>query len=83
MASGCAPVASDTGVFRNVIEDSQVGYVVPAGDAAALASSMRNLMENIQLAKIFGERGRRYIVEKLSVDAEAENIKEVYKTIWT
>jgi len=83
MASGCAPVASDTGVFRNVIEDSQVGYVVPAGDAAALASSMRKLMENIQLAKIFGESGRRYIVEKLSVDAEAENIKEVYKTIWT
>jgi mannosyltransferase len=83
MSSGCAPVASDTGVFRNVIEDSQVGYVVPVGDAAALASSIRTLMENIQLAKSFGERGRGYIVEKLSVDTEAANIKEVYKTIWT
>jgi mannosyltransferase len=83
MAAGCAPVASDTGVFRNVIEDSQLGYVVPVGDAAALASSVRKLMENIQLAKSFGECGRKYIVEKLSVDTEAANIKEVYKTIWT
>ena len=83
MAAGCAPVASDTGVFRNVIEDSQVGYVVPVGDAAALASSIRKLMENIKLAKSFGERGRGYIVERLSVDTEAANIKEVYKTIWT
>jgi mannosyltransferase len=83
MASGCAPVASDTGVFRNVIEESQVGYIVPVGDAASLVSSLRKLMENIELAKSFGDRGRGYIVKNLSVDAEAATIKEVYKTIWT
>ncbi|HWQ52904.1 MAG TPA: glycosyltransferase [Bryobacteraceae bacterium] len=42
-ASGLPSVAADAGGVRDVVDDGATGFVVPAGDAAALAAAMSRL----------------------------------------
>ena len=83
MACGCAVVASDTGIFRKVVEESGAGRMVPVGDAKALASALRQLMQDPVAAAQLGEKGRRYVEACYSSESEAAGIGKIYETLWT
>ena len=44
MAAGCAVVAADAGGVGEVIRDGRTGWLVPPGDPAALAQSLRHAL---------------------------------------
>lgn len=81
MAAGNALVAARAGAAELVVEDGVSGVLIPTGDAEALAAALEPLMRDVALATAMGERGRTWVLEKFSLDAEAARIAEVYRPL--
>ena len=81
MAAGAALVAARAGAAEFVVEDGVTGQLVPPGDVDALVAALEPLMHDPASAVAMGARGRARAVEKFSLDAEADAIAEVYRTL--
>jgi mannosyltransferase len=81
MSSGAALVASRAGAAELVVEDGVTGVLTPPGDVDALAAVLEPLLRDPAAAAAMGARARKRVVEKFSLDAEANNIAEVYRML--
>jgi mannosyltransferase len=81
MAVGAALVASRAGAAELVVEDGVTGVLTPPGDADALVAVLEPLMRDPAACAVMGARGRQRVVEKFSLDAEANRIADVYRTL--
>jgi mannosyltransferase len=81
MSSGAALVASRAGAAEFVVEDGVTGVLTPPGDVDALVAALEPLMRDPAAAVAMGERARRRVLEKFSLDAEASAISAVYRTV--
>ncbi len=81
MSSGAALVASRAGAAELVVEHGVTGVLTPPGDVDALVAALEPLMRDPAAAIAMGERARRRVVAEFSLDAEAEKIAEVYRTL--
>jgi glycosyltransferase involved in cell wall biosynthesis len=68
MAMGKPVVASNVGGIPEIIEHGQNGYLVPPGDAAALASAIIYLIKNAHLRNTFGQKGRERVMTHFSAE---------------
>ena len=57
------------------------GVLTPPGDADALAAALEPLMRDPASAIAMGGRARARVLQKFSLDAEANAIAAVYKTL--
>jgi glycosyltransferase involved in cell wall biosynthesis len=82
-AMGCElpVVASDAGGLPEVVDDGVTGYVVPKGDAEAIAHALRTLLEDPDLARKMGVAGRRRALERFSWELTAKEIEAVYESL--
>ncbi|MGO9649051.1 MAG: glycosyltransferase, partial [Terriglobales bacterium] len=62
-----------------VNQHGKTGYVVPPGNAAALAQSIQHLISNSQLREEMGEAGRMRVAEHFTSTKMAEAILQVYQ----
>jgi mannosyltransferase len=81
MAVGAALVASRAGAAELVVEDGVTGLLTPTGDVDALVAALEPLLRDPASAAAMGERGRARVLEKFSLDAEANRIADVYRTL--
>jgi mannosyltransferase len=81
MSVGAALVASRAGAAELVVEDGVTGVLTLPGDVDALAAALEPLLRDPASAVAMGERARRRVVEKFSLDAEANEIADVYRTL--
>jgi mannosyltransferase len=81
MAVGAALVASRAGAAELVIEDGTTGVLVPPGDVDALIAALEPLMRDPAAAAAMGAQARSRVVAQFSLDAEAEGIARVYRTL--
>jgi len=81
MAAGAALVASRAGAAELVSEEGVTGALTPPGDADALAAAIEPLMREPQTAATMGARARQRVLEKFSLDVEANRIAEVYRAL--
>jgi mannosyltransferase len=81
MSAGAALVASRAGAAEFVIEDGVTGVLTPPDDADALVTALEPLMRDPASAAAMGARARARVLEKFSLDAEANAIAEVYRTL--
>ena len=81
MASGAALVASRAGAAEFVVEDGVTGVLTPPSDVDALVAALEPLMRDPASAAAMGERARARVLEKFSLDAEANAIAAVYETL--
>jgi mannosyltransferase len=81
MSSGAALVASRAGAAELVVEDGVTGVLTPPGDADALAAALEPLLRDPVSAAAMGAQARTRVVEKFSLDAEANKIAGVYRTL--
>ncbi len=65
-AAGVATVATDVGGTREVVEDGQTGFLVPARDPQAMAKRISQLLVDADLRRAMGERARRRTQELFS-----------------
>jgi len=63
MTRGKAVIASDVGGIPDMITNDVNGLLVPAGDAAALASAMDRLMADAALRTRLGDAGRESVMD--------------------
>ncbi len=82
MAMGMPVVSTDCppGGPRMVINDGENGFLIPVGDADALAEKICILIENKELAKEFGERARK-VCDIANVQAVYEQWKDYLEEI--
>ncbi|MGE3418455.1 MAG: glycosyltransferase family 4 protein [Bradyrhizobium sp.] len=81
MAAGAALVAARAGAAERVVEDGVTGVLIPPGDAEALVAALEPLMRDQAAAASMGERARARVIEKFSLDAEANVIADVYRRL--
>jgi len=81
MGVGAALVASRAGAAELVVDDGVTGVLVPPGDVDALVAAIEPLMRDPAAAATMGERARARVVEQLSLEAEADKIAAVYRTL--
>jgi glycosyltransferase involved in cell wall biosynthesis len=54
------------------------GFLVPAGDIEALAAAISQLIANPDLARRYGETGRRMVEEQFNVDLMVSEVQSLY-----
>jgi len=81
MGVGAALVASRAGAAELVVENGVTGVLVPPGDVDALVAALEPLMQDPLAARAMGERARVRVVERFSLEAEADKIAAVYRTL--
>jgi mannosyltransferase len=65
-----------------VVEDGVTGVLTPPDDADALVAALEPLMRDPALATAIGERARQRVLEKFSLEAEANAIADVYRRLF-
>ncbi|NMP16197.1 TIGR04063 family PEP-CTERM/XrtA system glycosyltransferase [Thalassotalea sp. Y01] len=81
MAQNKPVIASDIGGHRELIQDGETGYLVPAHDAKALAQQVLNVIDDEQeLAKITAN-GLDYVTVQRTWDATAAQYADVYRKL--
>lgn len=81
MACGKACITTDVPGCRDAVRHEDNGLLVPAKDAAALASSIRQLLDNPDLRQQMGERGRQRVVAEFSQERVTEATLAVYREV--
>jgi mannosyltransferase len=81
MSSGAALVASRAGAAELVVEDGVTGVLTLPGDVDALVAALEPLLRDPASAVAMGARARERVVEKFSLDAEANRIAGVYRAL--
>jgi phosphatidylinositol alpha-mannosyltransferase len=78
MASGTAVVASDIDGYRTVARDDVEAMLVPPGDADALATGLRTLLDDAARRAAFADAGRARANE-FSMTHLAEQFVKIYE----
>jgi len=66
---------------RDLVEDGINGFLIPFGDVEAFAEKIIYLMDNPQVAREMGKRGREKILKEFSLDVVLPQMKEFYESI--
>ncbi len=82
-AMGCETpvVASDAGGLPEVVENGVTGFVVPKGDADALAAAIDRLLADADLRKRMGKAGRARALARFDWDRTVEQFNLVYDKV--
>jgi glycosyltransferase involved in cell wall biosynthesis len=72
-------IASDVGGLPEIVADGETGFVVPAGEAEALADAMVALARDLPLAAAMGEAGRRRALESFTQERSTGRIESLYQ----
>jgi glycosyltransferase involved in cell wall biosynthesis len=79
LSMGRAVVSTPVGDAPLLVEDGVSGRIAPIGDAASMAAAVVGLLEDRQLAKQLGERGRRAAMARVTVDSMVDQIVQAYQ----
>ena len=79
MASGCPVISTNVGGIVDIVRHGETGFVVPVGDAAALATAMRSLLEQPALGRQMGLQGRLIVERDFDAAVNAKQMLDVMK----
>lgn len=74
-------VTTDSPGCREVVVPGVNGFLVPIGDAAALAGALERLADDPALRERFGENGRARAVERFDLGVVAERTRNLYREL--
>jgi glycosyltransferase involved in cell wall biosynthesis len=73
-------VATAAGGVPELIEDGKTGYLVPPGDAAALAACLRRVLSDRDGLVTVGQRAGMWARERFSLSRQVGEMKAVYES---
>jgi glycosyltransferase involved in cell wall biosynthesis len=76
--SGTPVVAFSSGGLKDIVAHEETGYLVPPGDADALAGALDRVLGLPDRGKALGEAGRRLALERFAPESVARRYAEVY-----
>lgn len=78
MAAGRPVVATDVGAATEVVVNGQTGWLVPAGDDAAMGARVVELLKDPVRASAMGARGKERVEEQFSPRAQVDRTLRLY-----
>jgi glycosyltransferase involved in cell wall biosynthesis len=81
MASARPVVCTNAGGPQEYVADGQTGYIVPVGDAYALATRIGQLLDQPALADALGHEGRRRTVGQFTYERMVADLMGVYEDV--
>lgn len=83
MAAGIPVVASDFGVYRDIVGRHRAGLLVDPLDVDAVREAIETLLRDPEHAEQMGFRGRRAVREEYSWDVEERTLIHAYRRLGT
>ena len=80
-AAGRAIVTTDAPGCREVVRNGENGFLIPLRSSHALANALRQLIENSELRKRMGQRGREIAVAEFSNERICEETLSLYQAL--
>lgn len=80
-AAGRPVVATDVGGVAEVVRDGASGFVVPPGDAAALAARVGTLLDDPEAARAMGLAGREWVRARFSSERLVDDLTALYSEL--
>jgi L-malate glycosyltransferase len=77
MASGLAVAATAVGGVPEMVAPAETGWLAPPGDPPALAEALGRLLGDPEQGRIFGQAGRRRVVQEFSMNSMVNRYEEV------
>jgi glycosyltransferase involved in cell wall biosynthesis len=81
LAAGRPVVVTKTGAMPEVVEEGKTGFVVPPGDAAALAGAISRLLEKPEMAARMGREASEHARRDFSWDSIAGRTIDLYRSM--
>ena len=81
MAAGCALVTTPVGGIPEAVTHGEQGFLVPAGDAQALAEHIGRLVDDPALCQRMGLAGRQAVRERFDIGAHVEQLVAHYRAV--
>ncbi|MEO5339268.1 MAG: glycosyltransferase [Magnetococcus sp. MYC-9] len=81
MACGKPVVATDIDQVSELVIDGVNGFLVPPGDAMALANALDRLVTDVSLRARMGQAARRTIEERFSFDVALDRYRTLYRRL--
>ena len=78
MASKCAVVATKTGVWKEIIEQGENGYLVDVKSSEQIAEKLEILINNDGLRNQIAQNGYDLVTSEYKIENEALGIQKVY-----
>lgn len=71
-------VAYNVGGVSEAIRNSETGYLIKKGDIEGLTSRLKELIEDPDMRREMGQRGRKFVVERFSMESLTIRHEEFY-----
>ena len=78
MAAGCPVVATRVGGLPDLILRAETGYLVPPGDASAVATALLRVLHQPEMARCMGETARKAARERFSAQRLITDMEQLY-----
>lgn len=72
-------VCTSVGGVPKVVDEGETGFLVPAGDEEALRRTLKRFVDDRELGRTMGERGRVVAEKRYSVDRMMSEYIEIYR----
>ncbi len=82
MAMERAVIATAHGGSLETVVDGETGWLVPPGDAHAMAKALAEALSDGELRKRFGAAGRKRVLEFFTADAMCAKTEELYYELY-
>jgi glycosyltransferase involved in cell wall biosynthesis len=74
-------VATDVGGVSELVRPGETGYVVPRGDAEAMADAVLRILETPGAATRMGAEGRRFALERFEIAHSVRALERIYREL--
>jgi glycosyltransferase involved in cell wall biosynthesis len=81
MAASKPVIATNGGGVPEIVRDGETGFLVPMGDADAMADAMARLLENPEMAAQMGEKGRQRVRDHFTIQSTARKVERLYDEV--
>ena len=81
MMRGTAVVASNAGGLTEQVIEGETGYLVPPGNANALAVALERVLTDRELAERLGQQGRQEAMAHLTRKHHVDRVLEIFETL--
>ena len=81
MRAGLPVIASRVGGISEAVIDGRNGYLVPRKDSAALAESIKYLIDDTDKRVLMGQQSRQLFIEQGTTEIMLKKVADVYQSL--
>jgi glycosyltransferase involved in cell wall biosynthesis len=81
MAGGIPCVVTDVGGMKELVTDGENGFVIQPDDPVALAAKIMELLDDPDLARRMGRKGRERVAHGFTMEAMVRNTTDLFREI--